>query len=900
MKSNLTPIASGVALFLMGAAMSAHAQTAAPIEQVVTTGIRASLQQSLTQKRNADTHVDVITAEDIGKMPDKNVADSLQRVPGVTISSAGATEGGFDENDRVSMRGTNPSLTQTTINGHLIGSGDWFVLNQSGAGVGRSVSYSLLPSELVGKVVVSKAASASQVEGGTTGSVDIQTRRPLEFKNAISAEASIGVVYSDLAKKTDPQLSGLFNWKNDSNTMGVMVQAFSEKRHLRRDGQEVLGYETVQASNPVVAAHPDLLGVAYPKAIGSVLFEQERKRTGGLIDFEIKPTNDLKLNFDAFSSKMEAGNYNRNYLLWNPLLLGNGEAPLPGYVIRNNTLVQASFAPRAGNGSNGVYDQISRPDASDSSNYFNFDANWRVNDALTMSGKLGTSKGSGKSPTQDVIEWDTGHGASAGWTLHGVGAIDWNQGAASTSTPGTSSVDWIFGIQNQIANDKETYAQVDGEYALGGGLFSDVKFGLRATKHDRSVLGSISQGPLDSAFLPANFPTTYSNYPANFGSNLGGTFPRDIWYYSPAQLAAFDLANTNRNPIQRAYPFNDAVENEKTSAAYVQGDFKSEGYSGNLGVRLVSTKEVSTVFVPSGAAAPGAITGSLFGVFAPSVVANDYHDVLPSLNLKFDLAKDLVARLAISRTMTRPDYGSLASGVGLSPPSTLTQIGTGTGSNPKLNPIRSNNLDLTLEYYFAKRSLLSVSGFYQDLTSYTGLGTTRQYFNTIASFTQPADPTAPNVGVILPYDIVAPTNISARVGGVELGLNLPIGANFGVDGNYTYIDARDSSNGPVVGASKNTGNISGYFEDDKFNARLTYTYRSSFYSGVDRATSFTQDAIGNVAASLGYKISDNFALTFDAHNLNNPTLKYYAANRDQPRSIYENGRQYYLTLRAKM
>src|ERR1035437_653800 len=127
MKRNLTPIASGVALFLMGAAMAAQAQTADPkIEQVVTTGIRASLQQALTQKRNAETHVDVITAEDIGKMPDKNVADSLARVPGVTIlNSPSGGSGGFDERDRVGLRGTNPSLTQTLLDGHSVANGDW-------------------------------------------------------------------------------------------------------------------------------------------------------------------------------------------------------------------------------------------------------------------------------------------------------------------------------------------------------------------------------------------------------------------------------------------------------------------------------------------------------------------------------------------------------------------------------------------------------------------------------------------------------------------------------------------------------------------------------------------------------------------------------------------------------
>ena len=139
MKAQLTPIAAAAALLLIHSV--ATAQTApAPakpadaaddkaVERIEVVDIRASQQKSLQVKRDADGHVDVITAEDIGKMPDKNVADSLQRIPGVTISSAGANEGGFDENDRVSMRGTNPSLTQTLINGHPVASGDWFVLN---------------------------------------------------------------------------------------------------------------------------------------------------------------------------------------------------------------------------------------------------------------------------------------------------------------------------------------------------------------------------------------------------------------------------------------------------------------------------------------------------------------------------------------------------------------------------------------------------------------------------------------------------------------------------------------------------------------------------------------------------------------------------------------------------
>jgi iron complex outermembrane receptor protein len=224
--SKLTPIATAAALLVLAAGAQAQQAEQKEPEVVVVTGIRGALQQSLSVKRNASSNVDVITAEDVGKMPDKNVADSLQRVPGVNISTSGAGSGGFDENDRVSMRGTAPSLTQTLINGHAVSTGEWFVLDQVGGAVGRSASYSLLPSEIVGQVVVYKAPTADQVEGGSSGSIDIRTRHPLDFKQQISAEAKVEAVYATLPGKTYPQISGLVNWKNDSNTFSVMRQGF--------------------------------------------------------------------------------------------------------------------------------------------------------------------------------------------------------------------------------------------------------------------------------------------------------------------------------------------------------------------------------------------------------------------------------------------------------------------------------------------------------------------------------------------------------------------------------------------------------------------------------------------------------------------------------------------------
>src|SRR3984893_9097653 len=328
-----TLVGTAVAMALFGRNSGAADAPPSPtlstdnVEEVVVTGIRASVQQSLEAKRESLSLVEVINSEDIGKMPDKNVADSLMRVPGVTTSSAGANEGGFDENDRVSMRGTNPSLTQTLINGHGVAAGDWFVLDQV-TQVGRSVSYTLLPSELVSQVVVHKSSNAALVEGGVAGSIDIITRKPLDFSKPFTLEASAGAVYARLPSKTDGQYSALGNYKNDAGNVGVMLQLFSETRHLRRDGVEILGYEQIAKDSNRAKAHPDLTNVYSPASIGAALFEQRRQRNGGLLDVEFKPIDDLTLDLSGFHSKLSAENYNRNYLIWGThfINLGAGQS----------------------------------------------------------------------------------------------------------------------------------------------------------------------------------------------------------------------------------------------------------------------------------------------------------------------------------------------------------------------------------------------------------------------------------------------------------------------------------------------------------------------------------------------------------------------------------------------
>ena len=922
-----TLIGTAVAMALFGheraaQAQAAGAQAAAPssdLQEVVVTGIRYSLEQSIEQKRAANTVVDVVTAEDIGKMPDKNIADSLQRVPGLTISSAGANEGGFDEADRVSMRGTNPSLTQTLINGHSVGSADWFVLDQTGT-VGRSVSYTLLPSELVGRVVVNKSSSASLVEGGVAGTIDIITRRPLDdFKEPVTVQASVGAVYADLPSKTSPQFSALGNWQNDAHNLGVLVQAFSETRDLRRDGQELLGYSTISPTSVTALAHPDLANVAYPVLLGSALFQQHRQRNGAMLDVEWQVNDAVNLDASGFYSKLDATNINTNYLMWiqNGFFHdGNGLIP-NSYQVTNGTLTSATWRAQPGNF--GVYDQISRPDESATTNFGNLDVHIKASDALSFLGQVGISTAHGRTPEQDVSETLPGQNNGATYTMHGITtATNWNLGNTINTTPTPGGVpvafSWIFGDQNMDVIDREVWAKIDGDFKMANGnTFTGFQFGARYTDHQRHLWGVIGQGPgcaggpcppglpstdPTSPFNTANYPTGFSNYPSNYGYGLGSGFPTGIWYWTPAQLAAYDQSFTNRDPVTRADWNSDYGLEEKDAAAFVQANFQGSSWSANIGLRFVQTKESVLSNVSAAATDPAAITTSAFGPYKTITTDHTYNDVLPSANLKLDLTRDLVARFAAAETMTRPDYSALAGSTILGAPPTPPAVGTGTGSNPDLKPIRSANFDAGLEWYFAPRSILSATAFYMDLKNYVAFGSETRTFHTFSNL-------FPN-GYDAQYLLSIPVNADGNVKGVELNYTQAFNQYLGIQTNYTYADGKQTSkltiNGDdrLVGTSKNTFNIIGYVENAHFSARVAYNYRSEFFSGLDRNSAFSQAAVGTLSASLGYTVNDNFAITLDGMNLNNPTLKYFALNTDQPRAFYKNGAQYYLNLRFKM
>ncbi|MBB5606867.1 MULTISPECIES: TonB-dependent receptor [unclassified Janthinobacterium] len=906
MKRNLTvkPIAVAVAMLMAGASFSAYAQNAVEKEvkpaaaadaadgaegpQVVVTGIRASLQQSLNQKRNSDSFIEVITAEDVGKMPDKNIADSLQRIPGVSVAAAGGNEGSFGENDRVALRGTPFGLTLTTFNGHSVSSGDWFADNIIGGG--RSVSFSLFPSELIGRVTVHKGSQANLLEGGAEGVIDIESRKPLDFKKPFSGQVSLGGVYSSNSGKKDPQFSGMLNWKNDTNTLGVMLQGFYQKRSLSRVGQENgVWYDEVKPDSAVAGAIPGSAGGRVNYMGGTAWFEQVRTRKGGLLDVQVKPSSDLMLDFSLFHSELDAPNINHNFIQTVGLETGSkGGYPVGnvngtyrgGIVTGLHTTVPANCGTICDGYSSAVQEEFSRPVAESKSDFFNVDAKYRVNDRLTVSGKVGTTKGVGNTQSGALGIWMpwTGGGYTQNGADHGV--IYDTPGADKFSMGGRQATPYTYG-SHVTANDKETYGQVDAILKLDHTVINSIEFGARVAEHKRD-LRSIAINDYASLSNPANLPMNgLTSFPGKF--NDLGVNGAGYWTFSQDSVNQWLKANSDYNGKEQ---FQSEFQiKEPTQALYAMANFGSEGFSGNFGLRYVRTKE----------------DVNRYEITAPEQYGlknytSIYNDFLPSANLRLDVTKDIVGRFGISRTMARPELGMMA-GLDLRD----NQLDGNVG-NPNLRPIYANNADIGVEWYFAPKSMLSADLFYSSLDGYVTYGKSKTtFYNQLQKkYTE--------------YDTSTPLNTTGEVRGLELAYVQALPNGFGVNANYTYTDGKetgkvagstcgDQGDCTMIGTSKNAYNIGAFFENAKFSARLTYSYRSEFLNGTSRRGAAYQAGIGTLSASIAYQLTENLAITLDGKDLNNPLSRSVVktpGSDDMPGAFYKNGRQIYLALQGKM
>jgi len=1005
MKFQRTPIASAVSLSLLlsaGLLQQAQAQVAAPpaaaasapaaanksaqLDIVTVTGIRASLETSLDAKRNASANVDVITALDVGKMPDKNLADSLQRVVGVAVRTD------YDEAEKVSMRGTNPDMSLILFNGHTVSGGDWYLSDQASSS--RSTSLSLMPSSVLNSATVYKTSQANIADGGLAGTINVTTRKPLDGPKGFSGVVSAGAVYAELPAKTSPQLNASVNWKNEAGTLGVIGQVFAEKRYVRRDTVSRFAYGANSGWDQINTATmlgitdaslagtglkaSDLNGVRLPGSMSTEFVEGVRDRKGGMLSTQLKPTSNTEVGLTGFYSKMEAANFGRASMgaiyqmlagqagplgatgatnvggqrvyasIKNPVIAE--ETTIYGDKLRVLKSAEISYANGLPAQYLGDSEGFYRSGAYASSGFLDLDGKWIVNDRLTLKGMLSTTKGIGHTDMDRGLTYSR-YGQGVKYAFNGLDEapdFSWiNAGSgtvplASTAAAGTPGyrLTGRSGLNRYHTVDSEKSVTIDGEYQQDSGIFTSMNFGFRNADHRRQY--GLSTVALKSAFVAANAPdpALAVPFPGDFGNYLGGNFDNSGFYFSRDTLTNLFGGLAKETNTQWERRISGSIDlREVQSAGYLMQNLEGDKWSGNIGLRLVRTTVTSKTPVPLPAGAclriepgkpfvpcaayPDAIidvsegqpyfdnvpfNGATGVIYRKETTKRVFDDILPSLNLRYDFGQGIIGRLGLSKTIGRQNYNLY--GATYSAQTCTSQGCTVTGPNPNLKPMSSRNLDVSVAWYYAKRSMLSLSAFSSLIDGYAKTGGT--------SSGQTVELYDGTTNQYRTYMINSSTQQKARIRGVELGWEQPIAWGFGFQTNASYAETRVDDGRPMTGASKLAGNMGLYFENDTFSARLVYNYRGEYVSSTTApaptANSQGNSVIGgitmpsaptiaapvsNVAFSANYQVTPALQLSFSATNLTNPTRATYRYSEEEQQKLDASGRQYYLEARYK-
>lgn len=791
-------------------------------EVIEVRGIRGSLKASLNTKRFADGIVDAINSEDIGKFPDKNVAESLQRLPGVTIQRQ------FGEGSAVSIRGAGQNLTKTTLNGQNVASTGWFVLEPAR----RSFNYELLPSELVGDIEVYKTSQADIIEGGIGGTVTVNTRTPLKT-DANTVYASLEGQWADDTETVDPQYSGLYSWKNDEETFGVLVSGVSQERSLQRQGNEAF----------------------WQWGAGPVGFEQDRKRSAVTAAVEWVPTENLNILLNAVHMEMEADN--TNFALWltqadttwgsgvTEEFLGGISADQPGTPIKGPLNV--------------AYYQMRPREATMESDVLDLTTTYQ-GDNYTLTVQVGTTDSDGGTDFEMVLDDGTGGtpipGGTYDFTSLDKQTWDTNGFDIENYDPGSLAMGTGPNFNKTPKTDEEDYIQADFEYQVEDwGIINTVKVGYRYGDH-KTTSRKFNLLQADG------FDNTISTSGLNDGSYDVG--------FDDMQIQSFDVGALKKwakdSIVGEEEDLGAYSEiQEENTAAYVMATFSGDNYRGNFGVRYIQTDAESIYYVEG----------------VKTSTKADYDEILPSFNLAYDLDEDLILRAAAARTAARPQYNDMY----VNPNVTGTNDDTPNNQfwivgNVGLEPFMADQFDLGLEWYFNESSLLAATLFYKQVENFVRIESTENVPASDIPF--PLTPPESDFG----WTVEEKENgKDADIWGVELQYQQDFGNGFGVMANYTYTDTETDKdtftdmNPYLSDSSDHTANATGYFENDDFYVRLSYNWRSEYMLREEGAYgNRLHDDYGSLDLSAVYHYNENFDFTFDVVNITGEDDKQFGNN----------------------
>ncbi len=825
--------------------------------EVVVTGIRSSLQRAADVKRNADQVIDVITAEDVGKLPDSNVAEALQRVTGVQITRV------FGEGQSVSVRGL--QQVRVEVDGRTLLGWSARLSPPENDQLGRSSGLDSVPSGLFGRLEVRKTPLASQAEGGLGGTVNLVTPKPLSFKHTTISVRAQGV-YSENAEKFEPAITGFFATKFADDRIGVMLAGEYQKRTSFNQTFERNNFLNRNYTVPTVVEQTPVL-LQYEQ------FVVDRSRLGlnGAVQFEVTPN--FTLTADALYSELTTGRHQDFFAFrlptgTNPV---TGRTTVDGAVLAGNTNGTVTTAGQIRNeptksylyGLNGKYQ----------------------NDALKIEADSYYSKGT-IDQTIQIITLQATAAVPGVYDFRNVTVPSLTLGGTFNPTNYASYNPATNGVRSNrlIGLLEEWTGKFDVSYDFGGVTLAA---GMRYTDlHARSNAFRSQVTPTRTEIEPylklVNAGDFLADIPGNFPRSFLSTAPTYSYVFTRAQAAEPNPNANGRSTLlpnlQRDYDFN-----EKALAGYfmlsAEGSIGSIPYRANAGVRVARTRLSVDSYVNVGTV---------------STLTNDknsYTDWLPSANIAFNVTDKFLIRVSASQTLQRASIADLA-------PSTFfnaTNLSV-TGGNADLKPPKSTQGDISFEYYTGKSSLISGAIFYKDVKNF------------IASFvTSGTDTTLDPQGRVLTFS--RPENLAkAKIKGFEVGVQqfldfLPAPFDgLGIIANYTYSDSEDNAGFPLVAVSKNSYNLVGLYEKGRLSARLAYNYRDEAVFEFSEGRPSFIGARSQLDAQLGFDITKQFAISLQAQNLmprKSATTEYSNFNEQALNSYALSERRYSIGLRAK-
>ena len=962
----------------------------ATVNTVTVTGIRASMQSTLNLKRNSDGIVDGIVADDIGKFPDTNLAEAVQRISGVSIDRSNG------EGQRVTVRGVGPNFNLVLLNGRQMPSA-----NLSDA-ASRSFDFSNLASESVSQIQVYKSSRADTPAGGIGATLNIMTGRPLDLGNQTSVGVKVDYDKSntnlpDQLKGTNftPEVSALISRKfGPDNMFGVALTASYQKRNSGF-AQAVIGNGylgpfkgpedgggTLVNGKGITGLQPGQL-YDTPQNLSYVLQGTQRKRTNAQLTFQFRPTKDWTNTLDYTYVQNKSAVLGNELNVWfsgknfvNGVAFQSGAVASPTSYTEDYGKDPQDFDMKSHN-----YGSVTTLKS------VGFNTQFRVNSGLKLSLDVhhSTSEAGADSPYgtyNDITNASFGRNSNT---------LDLTQEMPVLSMNYTKQPFQVSGSQFQDQAIKQTINQVQAAGSLKVGESSTLNLGLGSvntkfnsayqnvqqnawsgTVKDRSKAGQFYD---QSSYVPIDYRQYFSKLGGSGDPKLTPTmyivdFAKVL--QDAKNFTAVDTPDVN-HAGQASYagmwapslanPDTIRTLKEKTNSLFAQyntdWDTAMPMHTG-VGVRY----EKTTVDTTSKISYPISVSWGTQNEFqvakAPGVDVPEnasYHYWLPSVDWDMDVTSNLKVRASYGVSIGRPQWDQIQGGTTIGSGANIRGLDGSTG-NPGLRPVKSNNLDLSAEWYYSKQSMVSLGVFNKDLSGFpgttiittpsttattpvngkywqaaaaSGCGTDtfciRDYiFNNFAG--QPGvngtgpQPDGHQGGAIvgipgdpgLPLRLTTTVNANkANVKGAEINWQHMFDNGFGFQANYTYVksglhfnnSALSTANGvaqfALLGLS-NSANLVGIYEDEKTTVRLAYNWRGEFLNSTNAngqpQPGYTEP-YGQVDLSVGYNLTKNLSLTAEAINLANATQRVHGRNSNEPLSVIQFGPRYMVGARYK-